>query len=177
MEDLKFKENEYVNLYNPASRDFFAVRILIRQANGYKVKVLQTEQEKDFQDFYFDTYGYHRICISDEMLQNLGFLKNNLQYKLDDFIVWECLHIESEEIKIVFNFPFSDLENLGYVFLNEKSLEQFTEDFKDIQEKKNSENFKEKYNPTFMANDLFEELIKTNPKKYNYEEFDKLFKQ
>ncbi len=179
MNEIKFKENEYVNLYNPASRDFFSVRILNSRANGYKVKVLKTEQEKDFQDFYFNTYGYHRICISNEILQNLGFQKKDFQYKLDYFIVWECL--TAKNLTIILNkYPIADFKHLGYAIIKQEQESNFIEDFKHAQENKNTSTlklFKEKYKLTFMINNLFEELIKINPNKYNYEEFDKLFKQ
>jgi hypothetical protein len=166
--------NEYIDLYDPVKNYYLSVRIIEIEDEGYKCKALSNNKEFKITDYHLKNYGFRRNWISENILNELGFKKNGLLYKLEDIIVWECLIGKLENIEHPYYIYEYSSKHLGYAIFEEHNLIAFQKDFKIVDYNSDNKELIDKYLITSSINVLFEKLIKRNSDKYSYEEFDKI---
>lgn len=166
--------NEYIDLYDPIKNYYLPVRIVSMEDNLFNCKVLSNDKEIRITDYHLKNYGFRKNWITEIMLKDLGFKKNGLLYELESINVWECLIGHLENIKHPYYIYEYSSKHLGYAIFQEHELNKFKDDFQNVSYDSDNKAFKNKYLITSSVNELFKILIKHNPKKYCYEDFDKI---
>lgn len=169
-----FKPNEYIELYNPGKNNYFPIRILSKNENGYEVMSLRNNKKINISNYYLTRYGYKRIWVSEELLSQLGFKKEGLIYSFENTIIVECL---IGEVKII-DHPYYLYEynsnHLGYAILKKNEIEAFLDDYKKIDFNASNHPIKEKYKFTSLIDEVFAYLIEQNTEELNYEKLDEI---
>lgn len=170
---IEFNDNEYIEIYNPLKHNYVQIRILNKNENGYNAILLQSSKEIKIYDYHLN-YGYKKKCISENLLNKLGFKKEGFIYTLGNIKIWECIIGEIKKINEPYYLYEYESRFLGFAILNKNELKEFKKDFHEIDFNSTIHNIKEKYFFTNSINDVFNYLLKHNLKKYNYKEFDKI---
>lgn len=171
---IEFNTNEYIDIYNPAENNYFPIRILKKNENGYNVLLLPNDKQINIYDYQLNTYGYKKIRISEKLLDKLGFKKTGFIYTLENITIWECLIGELKKLEHPYYLYEYNSKHLGYAFLKENEVEKFKKEYNEIDFDSTNHKIMENYFFTNSINDVFAHLLKHMSEKYNYKEFDKI---
>lgn len=169
-----FKPNQYIELFNPGKSNYFPIRILEKNDNGYKALILESDKKINVYEYQLKTYGYQDIWITEKLLSQLGFEKKGLVYSRKNIIFWECLIGDLEQIEHPYYLYEFSSKHLGYAILEENEVDQFKKDYKEIEFEDINHKIKEKYFFTNSINDIFKCLMEKEPNNFNYENFDEI---
>ena len=165
----EFKPNQYIELYHQGTNDYFPVRILSKTDSGYSVRVLNNGDINNVYNYQLIKYGFRNVLISDGMMKDLGFEKENLIYKLKDINVFECLLRDFNVSTDINSNNIYTIELLGYIILDESGLEKFQDDYnlsKNI--------IREKYTFFYHIDEIFNYLKEYDDLIFNYNKFDEI---
>lgn len=166
----ELETNQYIELYNPLSNNYFPVRILERNSDGYLVRSLFKRKEINIYDFQLKTYGFRNTGISEKLLEKIGFKKEGLVYSFENIRIWECQIGELNKTDHPYHLYEYNSKHLGYAILDDTEIENFKTDFSQIE----NEKVREKYTFVYSINDIFSHLLKKKPGQFTYDEFDKI---
>lgn len=166
----KLEKNQYIELYNPLRNNYFPVRILERIKDGYLVRSLIIDKEINIYDFQLKTYGFRNTWVSQELLERIGFKKDELIYTFENIKICECLTGELNKIDHPYYLYEYKSKHLGYTILTENEIENFKIDFKEIE----NEKVRKHYSFINSMNEVFDYLLKKMPEQFSYEKFDKI---
>ncbi len=169
-----FKPNQYIELFNPGKNNYFPIRILEENDNGYKAIILENDKKINVYEYQLKSYGYRNIWITEKLMNQLGFEKNGLIYSRQNTIVWECLIGDLKQTEHPYYLYEFNSKHLGYVILNADEVDQFREDYNEIEFEAANHKIKEKYSFTSSINDIFTSLMEKAPNDFNYEILDKI---
>ena len=170
----KFKSNTYIELFNPATNYYFPIRILENTQNGYKAIILENNKRINVFDYQLKTYGYKNIRINEKILNELGFEKDGLEYRLNDFLLFEGLIGDLKSVDHPFYLFEFNSRHLGFAILNKDELKDFKLNYDKINFNEMEHTIKNKYTFTSNVNDVFSKLIEDNSNEYDYDLFDKI---
>lgn len=170
-----FKQNEYIELYNPAKYNYFTIRILSKSENGYNALILDNRKKEEIYSYAIETYGFRRNFINRELFVNAGFTKDNLVYTKNDLVVFECLIGKLEQDPYYLYNNYFSSRFLGYAFLKENELNYFKTKLEKIQFKTNADDFKKEFNLSSSVLEFFNFLIRNDPDFDSLEKLDNLY--
>ena len=107
-------------------------------------------------------------------MNKIGFEKDGLKYKLNDFLVFEGLIGNLKNTEHPFYLFEFDSKHLGFAILKKEELKAFESDYKKIEFNKKEHPIKEKYFFSSNINDIFLKLMENKRNEFNYEMFDKI---
>ncbi|TVZ26585.1 hypothetical protein JM83_3226 [Gillisia sp. Hel_I_86] len=132
---MNLESGNYIELYNPLKYNFFPVRILESDSNRIKVKILSTEKDRYFDNYYLDQFGFRIPFISEKLINYCGFNRidkspifNNKDY---DLSIIECYQGKIDRNQFLRTL---DIETrfLGFKILEKNKEEEFIEILKKL---------------------------------------------
>lgn len=168
------RTNQYVELFNPLKNSYFPVRIKDKIKEGYRAVSILSGKEINIYYYQLKNYGFRKIWVSDSILKKLNFNKNNLIYKLEDVIIFECLIGKLENVDDPYYLYEYKSKHLGFAILDQDNIEDFKQQFEQMNYDSPEDLIKEQYSFAQSIDDIFKKLIQNKPDQYNFNFFDKI---